>query len=57
MKEYVLKGMKWVDGAAWSIAQGGMAHDAWHMAQGARQHGAWRNCKISESSFKLDLPL
>ena len=41
MKEYVLKGTMWEDGAAWSIAQGGMAHDAWHMAQGARQHGAW----------------
>ena len=25
MKEYVLKGMKWEDGAAWSIAQGGIA--------------------------------
>ena len=41
MKEYVLKGMKWVDGAAWSIAQGGMVHDGWHMAQGARRKAAW----------------
>ena len=42
MKESVLKGMKWEDGAAWSIAQGGRVHDGWHMAQGGMVLGAWR---------------